>query len=129
MKEWDWRMFREDFSISARRGQISHPLPNESATIGPPPIATTMSRRTGSRAQDHLIPLRGQERARAREMSLPQRYRSRPSGDSAVIMLEGETVNVQVPGDEEPRRIDSTLSLSRHNDPEHSDRISIRMTS
>lgn len=100
------------------------PLPNESPTIRPPPIATTMSRRTGSRVQDHLIPLLGQERARARAMSLSQRYHQspRPSGDSAVVMLEGENVDVQVPGDDEPGRIDSTLSFSSYNDPEHSGR-------
>ncbi|KAK7467003.1 mRNA splicing protein prp28 [Stygiomarasmius scandens] len=38
MKERDWRIFREDFSISARGGQIPHPLRSWSESEIPPPI-------------------------------------------------------------------------------------------
>lgn len=38
MKERDWRIFREDFSISARGGQIPHPLRSWSESSIPIPI-------------------------------------------------------------------------------------------
>ncbi|KAE9397111.1 hypothetical protein BT96DRAFT_996076 [Gymnopus androsaceus JB14] len=97
--------------------------PHEGPTTGRIPTATTMGRRTGSRVQDHLLPLLGQERGRARAMSLPHRYRlNQPSPvGSGVVTLEGEAVDVQVSGGGEPGRIDSALSLSSYNDPEISE--------
>ncbi|KAF4603565.1 mRNA splicing protein prp28 [Pleurotus pulmonarius] len=38
MKERDWRIFREDFSISARGGQIPHPLRSWAESAIPPAI-------------------------------------------------------------------------------------------
>ncbi|KAG9226388.1 hypothetical protein CCMSSC00406_0003267 [Pleurotus cornucopiae] len=38
MKERDWRIFREDFSISARGGQIPHPLRSWTESAIPPAI-------------------------------------------------------------------------------------------
>ncbi|KIK59798.1 hypothetical protein GYMLUDRAFT_44255 [Collybiopsis luxurians FD-317 M1] len=42
MKERDWRIFREDFSISARGGQIPHPLRSWAESDIPKPILETI---------------------------------------------------------------------------------------
>lgn len=43
MKERDWRIFREDFSISARGGQIPHPLRSWTESAIPPQILDCIS--------------------------------------------------------------------------------------
>lgn len=60
MKERDWRIFREDFSISARGGQIPHPLRSWVESDIPKPIldvVATIGYKEPSAIQRQAIPI------------------------------------------------------------------------
>ncbi|KIM31076.1 hypothetical protein M408DRAFT_65652 [Serendipita vermifera MAFF 305830] len=65
MKDRDWRIFREDFSISARGGSIPHPLRSWDESPIPPPILDIIARigyKDPSPIQRQAIPIGLQNR-------------------------------------------------------------------
>jgi len=65
MKERDWRIFREDFSISVRGGQIPHPLRSWTESMIPGPILEVIDRvgyKDPSPIQRQAIPIGLQNR-------------------------------------------------------------------